>query len=46
MLSVGVAYTASAHTSPDQLVAAADAAMYRAKEARAGLPVLAPMEVG
>jgi diguanylate cyclase (GGDEF)-like protein/PAS domain S-box-containing protein len=44
MLSVGVAYTASGQISPDQLVAAADAAMYRAKDARAGVPVLAQME--
>ncbi len=44
MLSVGVAFTASGNISPDQLVAAADAAMYRAKDAHTAVPVLAQME--
>ncbi len=45
VLSVGVAYTATGDISPDQLVAAADAAMHRAKDGRAAVRVVAEMEL-
>ncbi|HET9442424.1 MAG TPA: diguanylate cyclase [Acidimicrobiales bacterium] len=43
--SVGLAVTASASSDPDQLVAMADRAMYRAKRRQRRYPVVAPDEV-
>ena len=43
--SIGVAWTADLHTTPENLIRAADAAMYESKRTGVGRPVLADLVV-